>query len=82
MKNSEKAKIIHKAYTKAKNKIKIDGKAYYLHFALFRTEKNFRHLMPFKKEDSDEVKIIIDNKSDICLGYASKKLEPARRILR
>jgi len=74
MKTTQKVKIIHKAYTKAKKRIKLDGRNYYLYEALFRKENNFKHLIPYLKEEYKNIKIILDAKSDMCLVYGSKHI--------
>ena len=63
-------KFLHQVYS---NMI-IDGKKYSLYCALFRTEKEFIGLIPYYENESDNIKILLDHKSDVCLVYGDKKI--------
>ena len=69
-----KKQIIGKVYKNARKTLTINRKKYHLYCAVFRTEKHFRNLIPFFKDESKEIKVILDNKSDVCLGYGTKKI--------
>ena len=69
-----KQKLLKKTYKEAKKTITLGGRKYYLYSALFRTEKNFKNLIPFLKEESKNIKILLDIDSDVCLVYGTKRV--------